>query len=138
MSKAAKSIKKQVDEKRNSFLANVKTEEEALRKEQKAIEAKRAEMSKEELVKKAQEFEKRRLDAGSSIKKKKSALDKSYSKAMNALTKAIFDVCQKIADERSIDLIITRQNIIVGSNSLDITAEVLKRMNKQVPTLKLK
>ena len=137
-SKAAQSIKKQVNDKRNGFLANVKKEEDKLRTEQKEIEAKRAEMSKEELLKKAQDFEKRRLEARNSIQKKKTDLDKSYSEAMNTLTKVIFEVCQDIADERKIDLIITRQNIIVGSKSLDITAEVMQRMNKKLPNLTLK
>ncbi len=136
-SKAAKSIKSQVKKKREGFIDNVKKEEDKLRKEQKAIEAKRDSMSKEELVKKAQEFERGRLNARKSIEEKKSKLDKAYSKSMNSLTKVIFEVCQEIADERKIDLIITRQNIIVGSLSLDITTEVMERMNEKLPKLDL-
>jgi len=136
-SQAAKSIKKQVDDKREVFLKDVKDEEDKLRAEQKAIEDKRAEMSKEDLLKKAQEFEKRRITARNTLQEKKAALDKSYSKAMNKLTGTIADVCQEIANERSIDLIITRQNIIIGSNSLDITQDVMSRMDKKLPSLSL-
>lgn len=137
-SKAAKSIKEQVDQKRKSFLADVKTQEDKLRVEQQKIESKRDELSKEELVEKAQEFEKRRIEARNTLEKKKSALDVTYSKAMNELTKAITAVCQDIADEQALDLIITRQNIIIGSNSLDITSDVLKRMDKKLPSVTLK
>ncbi len=136
-SKAAKSIKSQVKKKREGFIDNVKKEEGKLRKEQKAIEAKRDSMSKEELVKKAQEFEKGRLSARKSIEEQKSKLDKAYTKSMNMLTKVIFEVCQEIANERKIDLIITKQNIIVGSLSLDITKEVMARMNKKLPNITL-
>lgn len=136
-SKAAKSIKSQVDKKRKGFLKDVKTAEDKLRKEQKAIEAKRADMSKEELFKKAQEFEKGRMDARKSIQEKKAKLDKAYTESMKSLTKTIFDVCQEIADERGIDLVITRQNIIVGNLSLDITKDVMERMNKKLPKLSL-
>ncbi len=137
-SDAAQSVQKQIDTKRKAFLAMVKKTEEKLRSDQKAIEAKRSELSKEELLKKAQNFDRKRIEARSSIQSKKAKLDKSYSEAMNILTKAIFEVCQKIADEDKIDLVITRQNIIVGSNSLDITAKVMERMNKTLPELNLK
>lgn len=136
-SKAAKSLKAQVDKKRKSFLDSVKEEEDKLRKEQKEIEGKRDSLSKEELVKKAQEFEKGRLNARKSIQEQKSKLDKAYSKSMNMLTKVIFEVCQEIADEREIDLVITRQNIIVGNMSLDITKDVLERLNKKLPNVSL-
>jgi len=134
---AAKSVKKQVKKKRDSFLATVKKEEDKLRKEMKSLETKRDEMSKEEFVKKAQAFEKRRLEARNGIQKKKSALDKSYSTAMNTLLKVIFEVCESIAEEKKIDLIITKQNIIVGSKSLNITDTVMKRINKKLPNLSL-
>ncbi len=136
-SSAAKSIKKQVNKKRDGFLAQVKAEEEKLRNEQKAIESKFADMSQEERQKKAQEFEKRRLEARNTIQKKKANLDKSYSTAMNTLTKVIFEVCQELANERKIDLVITKQNIIVGNQSLNITGDVMNRMNKKLPNLTL-
>ncbi len=137
-SKAAKSIQKQVKAKRKEFLKEVKSAEDKLRADQKAIEKQRADLSKEELIKKAQAFEKDRMQATKKIKERKAKLDKAYGQAMNVMTKSIYDVCQEIADEEKIDLVITRQNIIVGSMSLDITEKVMKRLNKKIPNLKLK
>lgn len=136
-SKAAKSIQSQIASKRKAFLSEVKTAEDKLRADQKILEKKRSELSKEDLLKKFQDFERRRLAARNVIHEKKAKLDKAYSKAMNTLTKAIFDVCQTIASEEKIDLIITRQNIVVGSMSLDITKTVMKRLNKKLPSLSL-
>ncbi|MGH1403210.1 MAG: OmpH family outer membrane protein [Alphaproteobacteria bacterium] len=135
--KASKSIQKQVDKKREAFLSEVKKEEDKLRNEQKAIEAKRNELSKEELIKKAQEFEKRRIDARKKIQANKASLDKAYNEAMNKLTRVIYEASQEIADEDGIDLVITRQNIIVGNMSLDITKKVVTRINKKLPKLNL-
>ncbi len=137
-SKAAKSVQKQMDKKRKNFLADVKKAEEKLRKNQESIEKKRADLSKEDFLSKIQSFERERIKARNSVQEKKASLDKNYTKAMNTLTKTIFDVCQEIADEDGIDLIITRQNIIVGSKSLDITAKVMERMNKKLPKLTIK
>ncbi len=136
-SKAAKSVKKQIARKRDGFLKQVKEEEEELRQEQKEIEAKRNDLSKEELIKKFQDFEKRRIAARNKIQEKKGHLDKSYGQAMNTLTKVIYDVCQEIAQEKDLDLVITKQNIVVASKALNITAEVMTRMNKKLPNLTL-
>ncbi|MBI1301152.1 MAG: hypothetical protein GC137_05770 [Alphaproteobacteria bacterium] len=137
-SKAAQSARKQIDEERKKFLGDIKKEEDKLRNEQKSLEEKSKEISKEELLQKVQDFETRRIEARKSIQSDKDKLDAAYTTAMNTLTKSIYDVCQKIADENEIDLVITRQNIIVGSRSLDITDQVMEELNKKLPNLSLK
>ena len=123
-SKAAKTLKAQA--------------EKSLRESQKAIEKESKTLSKEDLMKKAQEFEAKRLEARKAIQDKKSKLDAAYTEAMNSLTQKIYEVCQKIADEQKIDLVITRQNIIVGSMALDITDAVLKGLDDALPSVELK
>ncbi len=136
-SKAAKSLKSQVEQKRKTFLGEVKREEDSLVTAQKKIEGQRKDLSKDELIKKAQSFEKKRIEARKKIQSRKNSLDKAYNEAMSNLTTVIYDVCKTIADEKSIDLVITRQNIIVGNMSLDITKEVAERMNKKLPNVTL-
>lgn len=136
--KAAKAVRAQVDEKRKGFLAEVESEEKKLREEQKAIEKEKDKISKEELLKKAKSFEEKRLAARKKLQESKAKLDKAYGETMAELTKAIYDSCQKIADSRKIDLVITRQNIIVGSMSLDITKDVLAGLDAALPSLSLK
>lgn len=136
-SKAAKSVNKQFDEKRNKFVEHVKEQEDKFRAEQKGIEKQRSELSKEDFYKTAQDFEKRRINAQNKLQKERASLDQSYSKAMSKLTHTIADVCQEIADEQEIDLIITRETIIIGNKKLDITSDVMERMNKKLPSLSL-
>ncbi len=153
-SKAAKSIRSQVDDKSKSFLKDVKKEEDKLRADRKKIEGqlkaigkkdnsktdeeKKARAKKiEDLINKSKKFDERLLAARKSLGAKKAGLNKAYTKAMNTLTKNIFDVCQSISDERKIDLVITKQNIIVGNKTLDITADVKKELDEKLPTLKL-
>ncbi len=142
---AAKSVQKQVTEKRSSFLSEVKkaedklrSEEDKLRTEQQSIQKNPTEAAEKAFTQKVQDFEKRKLDTRSSLQKKKATLDKSYSTAMNTLTKSIFEVCQTIAAEQKIDLILTKQNIIVGTQSLNITATVMESLDKKLPKLSLK
>lgn len=136
-SKAAKSVKAQVKSKREGFVKEVKSAEDALRKDQKKLEEAKDKVSKEELMKQFRSFEKKRLDARKKLQEKQKGLDQAYNKAMADLSKSIFGVCQKIADEGKIDLVITKDNIIVGNKALDITAEVLENLNKILPKLAL-
>lgn len=136
-SKAAKAVQSQIDEKRKSFMSEVETAEKKLRDEISALEKKRDSMSKEELAQKGRELTESRMAARKQIEDKKSKLDAAYTDTMGKLTQAIYNVCQKIATDRGIDLVITRQNIIVGNMSLDITKDVLTELDKTLPTLSL-
>lgn len=141
-SKASESIAKQVKSKKESFFNHIKDVEDELRKEKKAIEEQAIKLQKDdpkkdEFIKKAEAYEKNKIEARNSIQDKKKSLDQAYTGAMGTLTKVIFDVCQELADERQIDLVITRQNIIVGNMSLDITKDVMDRLNKKLPNIAL-
>lgn len=136
-SKAAKSIKDQVKTKREGFVKEVKKAEDGLRDEQQKLVEAKDKVSKEELMKQFRSFEEKRLEARKKLQGKQQKLDEAYNKAMAKLSQSIFEVCQKIADDKKFDLVITKDNIIVGNKALDITHEVLENLNKNLPKLSL-
>ena len=75
-SSAAKSIKKQVEKKHESFMDKVREEEKKLLADKKEIESKSKEdISREDLMKKMQEYEKKRFEAlGYDVQKIESAI----------------------------------------------------------------
>ena len=42
-----------------------------------------------------------------------------------------------VADEKALQLVLTNQNVIIGAKELDITDEVMKRLDKNLPDLKI-
>ncbi|MCB1782888.1 MAG: OmpH family outer membrane protein [Alphaproteobacteria bacterium] len=134
---AAKSLQTQVETQRKTFLSEIEKEENKLREEQKKIEEQRANMSKEELAQKAQEFETKRLEARKLLEKRKSSLDKAYAEAMGSLGQAVSDAVGKVAKDKGYDLVITKQNVIIGSTSLEITEQVMEELNKTISSVKL-
>lgn len=138
VSAAAQSVQKQVDEKRKTFLSEIEAEENKLREAQKKLESESKDLGKEELTKKVQAFEEKRLEARKLLQGRKASLDKAYGLAMKTLSTKIAEVVQDVANEKEYDLVITRQNVIVGSTSLDITDEVLARLDKALPRVDLK
>ncbi len=137
--RAAKSIRKQVTAQQEAFDKQMQALEkqliESLNKLKK--EAQNPDSKKEDLEKKKHEFETKRFEAKKTLKRKMNALNKGASEAMNRLSDGIFSVCAQIAKEKKYDLIITRNNVIIGAKSLDITDEVMKRLNKDLPEVKV-
>lgn len=136
-SSAAISIKKQLDGEKKKFQSELEALEVKLRDEAKGLEEKSKDLSKEDLAKKVQAFQQKQFDARKTFQAKKVALDKGYSHAMNTLSKAIFDATQKVAEEKKYSLVITKNNVIVGSKSLDVTTNVMESLNKALPDVKL-
>ncbi|MCB1592592.1 MAG: OmpH family outer membrane protein [Alphaproteobacteria bacterium] len=136
-SEAAKSIKKQAKEHSDKFETELKAVENQLKKDLESLRQESEKLSKEDMEKKAQTFYLKRSQSSKTLKTRLAKLRVSESKAVNELTEAIFEVCAKIAAEKKYDLIISRGNVIVGAKSLDITDEVMKKLNTALPSVKM-
>ncbi|MEZ7881363.1 MAG: hypothetical protein QMC11_14280, partial [Rhodospirillales bacterium] len=66
------------------------------------------------------------------------ALEKSRAKAMVVVEKTLNKIITKIALERDINIILRRDVTILASRSLEITADVLKALNIQLPKVTVK
>lgn len=136
-SKAAKSITKQREDLQSSFLAEISKKEQKLREQEKSLLAEREKISAEEFLKKKQDYERSLLETGRSVKDRKQALEKASVKASQTLRDKLTDIAQGIAKEKEYDLVLTKQNVVVGSAALDITEVVLEKLNKDLPDVKL-
>lgn len=134
-SEAAKSIEKQVDEFKEKFLSEVSGEEQALRDNEKTLTEQRGSLSKEEFASKAREFEEKLYKMRQTTQGKKRALDEAFSKANGEIRAKVYEIVQQIASEKGFNLVISKQNVIVGEQSIDLTAETMTRLNKALPSI---
>jgi Skp family chaperone for outer membrane proteins len=58
--------------------------------------------------------------------------------AENKLRGEIIEVIGKLADQREFDLVISKQNVVIGERDIDISEEALKMLNKEVSSIKVK
>ena len=136
-SEAAKSIKTQIDARREALKKEASALETDWKKARDAAIAKRAEMSKEDLAKAEQDLNKKLVENRSKIQKSQNALEGSMDQAVNELRKNLVEVTSALATEKKIQLVITKQNVVIGDMSLDITKEVMTRLNAKVKNIKL-
>ena len=62
-------------------------------------------------------------------------LNDGYSEAMRKVEKAMVDVVAEYAVEKKLELVVTKGVVLYAGKTLDITGEVVKRVNKKLPTV---
>lgn len=136
-SKAAVSIQDQLKEQRQSFQKEFSKYEEKLQSAKQELGSQRSSLSAEEFSKKREDFEEKLIETRSIVQKKKKALDEALKNAMKELRIEILEIVADIADEKDLKLVISRQNVIVVDKGIDITSDVLKRLDKSLKSVDL-
>jgi outer membrane protein len=137
-SEAGKSVNEQRNTIQAEFLEEISKTEQALRAEEQALLKERESLGSEEFLKKKQVHERKLLETGRSTREKKQVLEGMFSDAMNSLQKELMDIVKTIADEKKYDIVLTKQNVVISTDALDITKDALESLNKSMPSVELK
>lgn len=136
-SKAAKSIQEQVQQHREKFLEELSKQEQTLRDMEKELVEDSKTMNPEDLAAKRQKFEEQFAETRQLVQKRKTELDIAVAKAMGELRDRLFQVVQNIASDKGYDLVISNQNVVVGTKSIDISEESMEALNEAVSKITL-
>lgn len=137
-SKAAKSIQSQGKDLRNKYQKKIKKIEDDLKKtEKKLVELSKGE-SKEDFDDKKKEFQEKLIDGQKEVRELNKKLDKAIGEALNKLRDEIVEIVGNIATDNKYDLVISRADVVIVSKKIDITAEVMKKLNKELSSVKVK
>ncbi|MCK6417415.1 MAG: OmpH family outer membrane protein [Alphaproteobacteria bacterium] len=136
-SKAAQSIQNQIKTYREKFLGEMSKKEQTLREAEKSLVEQRASLSAEAFAEKKKAFEKQLLDAREYAQKKKRGLDGAATQALQKLEGELVKVVKAIANEKNLQMVISKQSVVLGDNGLDLTSDAMKRLNAAVSDIKL-
>ena len=136
-SEASKSLIKQREDMQAAYLKEISKTEQTLRSEEQALVKEREKLSSEDFLAKKQEYERKLLEAGRSAREKKQKLDTLFSKGMDKVKSKLTEIVQKIAEDKGYELVITKQNVITGAASVDMTEEAIKQLNDAMSSIKL-
>ena len=112
--------------------------EEALKKEERDLLAKKATFNKEEYTEKMNSLRKRSIDYQS---KRRAAIDKittQRAKARETLLTRLDPIIKVYIKENNISLVADRKFILGGAPEYDITKIIVEKLNKELPSLNLK
>ena len=134
-SKVAKMVRSQIEQKRAEYTKEISHQEERLRAERDALQRKQSSMSPAALSQKGREFQQKVNDLDRSVQAKRQALEKSNAQALTKIQQEMLKIIAGIAKERRANLVLQRSELVLFDKGFDVTDEVLKKLDEQMPTL---
>ena len=124
-------IKELLDGQRAKFQEEFRTVEVDLQQSERDLLSKRDLMAKNEYDKLVTAFQARVAELQKDIQYKRQSMDNAYQKALSRIRSLAMEEVTKIAGEKKIDLILKRDSSVIFLPHLNISDEVLSRLNER-------
>lgn len=134
-SKAAQSVRSQLQAKQKSFQTELDAKQKQLVTEDQQLAAQRSKLSKEAFEKKVQEFQTKATNAQREIQTKKAALDKGFAEALTKIQEKVGAITASVAKEKGMNMVIAASQVVWGDPALDVTDAVLKKLDAELPSV---
>ncbi len=132
-SEAGKQVRSQVDRQLSVFQAEVSKQENDLRAADQELSKQRSVLAPEAFQQRVEELRKKVAAANQSVKDRRQAFDKAFGEGMGKVQQAMLEIIAQIATERQYEIVLHSGQVVMVANALDITAEVLRRLNQKLP-----
>ena len=130
-------VRELLDGQRAKFQEEFRAIEVNLQQSERDLLAKRELMAKDEYEKLVIAFQARVSSVQKEIQYKRQSIDNAYQKALSDIRKLAIEVITKIASEREIDLILNRNSSVIFLPHLNISDEVLTRLNERTKNARI-
>ncbi len=134
-STAMESVRAQITEYRSGFQSQIQQEEEQLRAANQELARQRSILSAEAFAEERKKFETRLAAVQRLVQKRRQELDQLRDVAMVDIQSSLNTVIAEIASERGVVLVLQREQTVLAARALEITTEVIDRLNKKIPTV---
>jgi len=130
---AAKKIATKIEKKRKKFQEEVSEEEEKLHEEEQELAKQRNVLAKEVFQERAAEFKKKLVAAQRMVQSRRSQLENAYVKALEIVKDNTLEIIEEMAEDRNFNVAIPKSQLLYADKNLDISEEVLKKLNDNLP-----
>lgn len=135
VSDAAKNARDQLEAKRKEYQDQISAKESALRSTEQELIKQKPSMSEADFNKKREEFEGKVVEAQKLVQEHKKSLDVGFNNSLSTLQNEVAAIVGDIAKERKFLMVMSNDGVVLAERSLDITDEVLTRLNKKIKKL---
>lgn len=136
-SKAAATLRQEVDRQRQAHQTTLREQENALRTADQELARQRAVLSAESFTAKRKELQEQAVNLQQEFVSRQKEMEVLFGRGIGQVRNALAQVAKEIADERGINLILLKATIVLASRDLDITEEALKRLDERLPSVDL-
>jgi len=135
--KSAKDVQSQIDRAMADFSKQVSTSENELQQMRDALERERNTLTPDAFSAKTRQYQQRFDALDRSVQGRRQALQQSYNEAMTKIENTALQIIAQVAGEHKANMVLTRAAVLFAASNLDITAEVTKRLDVQLPTMQV-
>ncbi len=136
-STAVKSLSRDIEERRGQYQGELRKKEEALRKADQELTRQRSILSAEAYAQKRGELEQKVATHQREARKRKRGLEQLFAGGMSKVRNELAKIAKEIAEERGLDLILSKATVVVVKPKFEITKEAVKQLNARLPEVPL-
>lgn len=137
-SKAAQSVRSQLQSKQKAFQAELDAKEKSLLAEDQALAKQQGNVDKAAFEQKVKEFRTKAANAQREVQQKKLAVDKALATSLQNIQQTVIAITKEVAAEKKLNIVLSSAQVLYTDASLDITTEVLNRLNSKLPNVAVK
>jgi Skp family chaperone for outer membrane proteins len=134
-SKAGKSIRTQLESKRDAYRKEIEKQEAELNKQGRELKDQQASLSKEEMVKRYKALDEKARKGQQGVLERTKAFEKAYVESLEKLREHIVKIVADIAGKNGISLVLNRQEVVLVESKMDLTKQVLTALDKEVTSI---
>ena len=136
-SDAAVMASKQIEEIAIEIENEIKNSDEEIIKEQNLLIESQAIMAPEAFESKRNEYEIKVQNYNNERQSKLLKIDELIAVSRNNVLNALKPILEEISNEKGITILLEKGSVMLNADKMDITDEVLKKLNKEFPELKV-
>jgi len=133
--KAVNKIREQIAAFGVKLESKIEKEREKLRKSNQELARQRTILTPEVFAEKRREFEQRVIEVQRIVQNRQRSLDKSRTDALQKVNETYLKIVKKMAMDRNLYMILRKVQTAYVNPAMDITNEVLVKLNKKQPTV---
>ncbi len=131
-SAAAKTAQKEVTALKDKYFKEIKNQDTLLQKRQKELMDQKKALSADAFNKKVGEFKTKVDQERAEVTRKQKIVETAFVKSLELIRDETMKVVKEVAAEKNIDIVIPTSQLLHSKEGLDITDEVLTRLNKRL------
>ena len=136
-STAVKSLSRDIEERKGEYQGELRKKEEALRQADQELTRQRSILSAEAYAQKRGELEQKVATHQREARKRKRGLEQLFASGMSKVRNELAKIAKEIAEERGLDLILSKATVVIVKPKFEITKEAVNRLNARLPEVPL-
>ena len=136
-SEATEKVRRLLDGKRAEFKEEFARKEAELVLKEQELQSKRDIMSQDAYRNEVQKFQNDVAEIQRQIQFRRQSLDNAFQQAQDKIRQLALKIVTEIANERRLDFVLNKDNVLVFRNKLDITQNVLEVLNERTKNARL-